>query len=190
MARFLMEFCKFKFVRSVPFNHRLLLLLIILFSGCQKDNAVNEDQKILFQYSYTNWAWVPNNQGLLITGDGSVLLYDNPEKWNFPDSQNELTQAQVEENLSYCTPTRLKIPQGELQKYAKFINNFASSKVSAPVSRGADMGAFSYLCFQFSKSSNNYKTVTIRVRGDWEYENLNYFSKKTVDWLDIIRSEL
>lgn len=190
MARFLRFFCKFKFVKSFVCKYRLLLLLIILSSGCQKDNVVSEDQKIIFQYSYTNRAWGPQNQGLLIKGDGNVLVYDNPEKWNFPDSENKLTQAQVEENLSYCTPTDLKIPQAELQKYVKYINNFASSKVSAPVSRGADMGAFSYLCFQFSTDSLNYKTVTIRVRGDWEYENLNYFSKKTVDWLDSIRSEL
>jgi len=177
-------------VRFIGNKYYLLLVIPILFSACQKDYIINEEQKILFQYSYTNWAWGYYNQGLLIKGDGSVLVYDNPEKWNFPDSGNILPQAKVEENLSYCTPSNIKIPPSELQKYANYIDNFASSKISAPISRGADMGAFSYLCFRFSKDSLNYKVVTIKVTGDWEYENLNYFSKKTVDWIDGIKSEL
>ena len=145
---------------------------------------------VLFQYSYTNWAWKPSNEGILIKGDGTVLIYNNPEKWNFPNSEKSLTSSQVEENLSYCTPTNISIPSAELHKYARYIDNLTSSKISAPINRGADMGSSSYFCFHFSKDSASYRTVTIKITGDWECENLNYFSKKTVDWIDNIRSNL
>ena len=160
-----------------------VFIITILFAGCKKEHIVSQGQKILFQQEYINYAWGYQHNGFVIDSDGNVLTFDNPDKWNFPDKNNNLTEMQVNENISSCTYTGKKIPKAELQKYIKYINFISSSKVSAPKHVGADMGSLAYYCFQFSENSLIYKEATIKMEGDFECENLNFFSKKVVAWM-------
>lgn len=161
----------------------LILLLFIHLSGCKKDHTVSQGQKILFQQEHVNYAWGYQHYGFIIDGEGNVLTYDNPDKWNFPDKNNSLTDLQVNENISLCKLTGRKIPKAELQKYANYINLIASSKVTAPKHAAADMGSLVYYCYQYSESSSAYKVATIKMEGDIECENLNFFSKRVVAWM-------
>jgi hypothetical protein len=160
----------------------------LIFSGCKKEHTINPDQKILFEVSYVNYAWVYVNQGYIIDNEGNILTFNNPENWHFPDNTHSLTSQQVEENLSKCIKTGKKVPLEELKKYSNYIDNLAASKISSPVSRGADMGAHGYYCFQYSPSGSTYKCVTLKVTGDWESENINFYTKKVVDWLSSINA--
>jgi len=175
---------------------RLLILLSFLvftsaaLESCRKGNVISSEQKMLFQYSYVNYAWGSNNQGLIIDTEGNLLLYNNPEKWNFPDNSSTLTQAQVKENLSYCVSTGRKVTGAELQKYASYIANLAASKVTAKKAVAADMGTFNYYCFTYSEGSSSYREVTIRTAGDFEFENLNFYTKKIIDWMNQMIQDL
>jgi hypothetical protein len=152
--------------------------------SCRKVNILNSDQKILFQFSYVNYAWGVNNQGFIIDNQGNILTYNQPEKWNFPDRNFNLTEEQVAENLSYCTSTGRKVTDAELQKYASYISNLAASKVTAKKAVAADMGTFNYYCFSYSPAGSSYRQVTIRTQGDFECENLNFYTKKVVEWMN------
>jgi hypothetical protein len=164
---------------------RLLSILIIAFSacGCQKDHLVNEGQDILFQREYINYAWGYQHNGFIIESNGNVLTFNNPDKWNFPDKDKKLTEQQVKENISLCTLSDKKISKTELQKYFNYIDNISSSKITAPKSVGADMGSLVYYCYQFSENSSAYKASIIKMEGDYECENLNFYSKRVVDWM-------
>jgi hypothetical protein len=166
----------------------IIIFLFLLLSACQKDYVVSEDQKIFFQTSYVNFAWGTVNRGYLIDNNGNILSYSNPVNWNYPDEAMELSAADINENLSKCVPTGKKISSGELQKYINYIDNLASGKMSASVNRGADMGSASKYCFQYSPATSTYKCITIKIEGDWESKNLNYFSDKVSNWLfDVTR---
>jgi hypothetical protein len=171
-----------------PMRFVILLTFIVLstalLDSCRKGNIISGDQKILFQYSYVNYAWGTNNQGFLIDNEGNLLIYNQPEKWNFPDKNSTLSQAQVAENLSYCTATGRKVTEAELQKYASYIVNLAASKVTAKKAVAADMGTFNYYCFSYSSGSSSYRQVTIKTLGDFECENLNFYTKKVVEWMN------
>jgi hypothetical protein len=179
----------------VPLSHKkssmklslikLLSIFIIAFStwGCQKDHIVSEGQDILFQQEYINYAWGYQHNGFIIESNGNVLTFKNPDKWNFPDKDKKLTEQQVKENISLCTLTGKKITKTELQKYINYIDNISSSKITALKNVGADMGSLVYYCYQFSESNSTYKAAIIKMEGDYECENLNFYSKRVVDWM-------
>jgi hypothetical protein len=164
---------------------RLLSVIIICIhvSGCKKDHIVSQGQKIFFQQDYVNYAWGYQHYGFIIDSDGNVMTYDKPEKWNFPDKSNNLTEIQVNENMSSCKPTGKKIPRTELQKYINYISYISLSKVTAPKHVGSDMGSLGYYCYQFSEISSTYKVATIKTEGDLVCENLNFYSKRVVAWM-------
>ncbi|NMC41296.1 MAG: hypothetical protein GYA43_09020 [Bacteroidales bacterium] len=166
----------------------LFLFALLPSVGCKKAYIVSEGQKILFQYDYMNYAWGYQHNGFIIDTEGNVLEYNKPEKWNSPGKDNILTQAEIEENLESCTPSGQKIPSYELRKFAKYIDNIAASKISARRRKGADSGSHIYYCFQYMESEGRYRAVVIRTEGDFESENLNFYSKRTVDWLRSIHN--
>jgi hypothetical protein len=170
-------------MKSVLLKFLLVMTIAIPFSGCKKVHMVSQGQKILFQQEYVNYAWGYQHNGFIIDSEGNVLTFDKPDKWNWPDKNSTLSETQVNENISSCTLTGKKIPKTELQKYVNYIKYISSSKVTAPKHVGADMGSLVYSCYQFAESSSTYKAATIKMEGDFECENLNFYSKRVVVWM-------
>ncbi len=162
------------------------LFTILFITGCKKNMVISENQIILFQVDYINYAWGYLHTGFIIDSEGNVLTYKNPEDWNFPDKDFSINQNQIKENISKCTSSGIKIPKAELQKYAHHIKNISSSKVTALKNVAADAGSIQYTCYQFFEKSGTYKSCLIKMEGDFTCENLNFFSKKVSIWLKSI----
>jgi hypothetical protein len=167
-----------------------VLIIAVSFSGCKKDYIVSEGQDILFQQEYINYAWGYQHNGFIIDINGNVLTFNKPDKWNFPDKDGKLTDQQINENITSCTLTGIKISQTELHKYINYIDNISSSKITAQKNVGADMGSLIYYCYQFSENSSTYKATKIKMEGDYECENLNFYSKKVVGWMNDIKTSI
>ena len=167
-----------------------VLIFTAFISGCQKDYIVGKGQEILFQQEYVNYAWGFQHNGYIIDIDGNVLTFKNPDKWNFPDKDSKLTDQQVKENIASSTLTGKKISKTDLHKYINYIDNISSSKITSPRNAGADMGSLVYYCYQFSENSSIYKATKIKMEGDFECENLNFYSKRVVDWMKNISNSL
>jgi hypothetical protein len=172
---------------SIP---AMFFCLLILASGCKKSYILNDNQMVLFQYEYINYAWGYQHSGFYIDNDGNVLKYEKPEGWNFSDSENVLSSARLFENLNKCTVSEKIISSSELTKYSRHIENIASSKVTAPKNVGADMGSIRYYCYRYDKVTDTYKCYLIKMEGDYTCENLNYYSKKVVSWMEEIRRDI
>lgn len=168
----------------------LILLAVIAFTGCKKNSVINQKQAILFQVEYINYAWGYQHNGFLIDNAGEIMTYKNPEEWNFPDKNFYLSDDQVKANLAYCINTGRKINPEELRKYAGYIKNIASSKVTAQKNVAADAGSLKFICFQFEEKTSTYKSCLIKMEGDFTCENLNFFSKKVTTWLKDINDSL
>jgi len=176
---------KFTFVKI-----SLLTLMIISSAGCKKSYVISENQQILFQYEYVNYAWGYHHNGFIIDNQGRILTYSNPENWNFREKEKNLTEAQVAENISKCKDSGIRVPHDEFMKYSSYIKNIASSQVSALKNVSADAGTSEYTCYQFSESSKDYKSYLIKMEGDFNCENLNFYSKKITIWLKEIENRL
>jgi hypothetical protein len=166
------------------------LITILLITGCKKNIVISEKQIILFQVEYLNYAWGYVHTGFIIDSKGNVLIYKNPQDWNFPDKDFRINQNQVKDNISKCSNSGEKIPEAELQKYANYIKNISSSKVTALKNVAADAGSLQYICYQFSENSGTYKSCLIKMEGDFTCENLNFFSKKVSTWLKSINETI
>jgi hypothetical protein len=168
----------------------LLLLAAVSETGCKKHAVLGDNQHILFQVEYINYAWGYQHSGILIDNEGKVWTYNNPENWNFADDQMNIAENLLEQNLSACKATGIVISKEDLDKFSAFIPNIASSKVTALKNIAADAGSTSYICYRHSQSTSSYKGAIIKMEGDFSCENLNFFSKKTVIWLKDVRSQL
>jgi hypothetical protein len=166
------------------FKNIILIISVSLFiTGCKKNHAINEKQAILFQFDYINYAWGYQHNGFFIDTAGNVLIYNNPEGWNFPDNDFGLIEAQMRENIDSCRQSGKKIPKEELKKYSGYINNIALSKITALKNVAADAGTSEFICYQYSENTGMYKGCLIKREGDFTCENLNFFSKKVASWM-------
>jgi hypothetical protein len=160
-----------------------------MMQGCKKSPGASNEQQLYFQLDYLNYAWGYQHTGYIIDGNGNVLVYDNPEKWNFPDDTFTLTADQVAENITLCRKSGISVSREELIKYASHIGNIAASKVTALRNVGADAGSVQFICYEV-KGSGVYKGTLIKLEGDFTCENLNFFSKKIVSWMKEINGRL
>ena len=156
----------------------------------QKNYVINSEQAILFQFEYINHTWDFQHSGFFINSEGNVLTYINPEDWNFPNDDFIYSERQIAENISKCLQTKIKIPKEDLQKYSSYINNIASSKVTALKNAAEDEGLSEYICYQFSESTETYKGYLIKMTGDFTCENLNFYSKKVTAWMRDINNSI
>jgi len=175
-----------RLMKSVQKKIYLLILTSILMAGCKKNVIISNKQAILFQIDYENYAWGYQHNGLIIDSKGNILTYKNPQNWDFPDKDFHLSENQVNANLIRCLKTGKRIHEEELKKYAGYIKNISSSKVTALKNVAADAGSLEYICYQYSESTGTYKGSLIKKEGDFTCENLNFFSKKVSTWLKTI----
>ena len=170
---------------------KIFFFIMVLFAtGCKKNIVINENQAVLFQVEYVNYALGYQHNGFIIDNKGNVLTYSNPENWNFPDKGLTISESQVKENMGKCFNSGKKVPAEELRKYAGYIRNISSSKVTALKNVAADEGSTQYICYKFSDKSGMYMGCLIKMEGDFTCENLNFFSKKVSAWLKNIHGSL
>ncbi len=168
----------------------LFIGILLLASGCKKSYILNDEQMILFQYEYINYAWGYQHSGFYIDSEGNVLKYEKPEGWNFADQDNVLSSTSLFKNLDKCTVSEKTISSTELYRYSRHIENIASSKVTAPKNAGADQGSVRYYCYRYDEETDSYKGYLIKMEGDYTCENLNFYSKKVASWMKEISKQI
>lgn len=166
----------------------LITLSLLLSTGCRETFFLAE-QEVYFQYEYINHAWGYQHSGFFIDKDGHVLEYELPDSWNFPDEYMIIPADLLHENISKCKGSGKNIPLKEVERYASYIPNIASSKLTSPKREGADMGTFQFVCYQLL-DNGKYKIHLISQEGDFSRENLNFYSKRVVAWMKEIAASL
>jgi hypothetical protein len=162
-------------------NILLSIVVILLITGCKKTDIHDDtQQRILFQYDHV---CETQHYGFILDNEGNIYTYNNPENWNFPDKDFEISLNQAEKIADKCVFSGKKIQPDELMKYAKCIEHIAMSKVTAPRNTGSDEGITQYICYQFSESSQTYSGHLIKTEGDVTRENLNFHSKRVSSWM-------
>ena len=167
-----------------------LCIFALSFTGCRKNITASNNQSLLFEYDFVSYSLDYKHSGFLIDGEGNVYTFNNPEKWNFPGRDLRISESQVAENMSMCARSGIKIPPAELQKYSSHIVNIAASKITALKKSADSAGSGEFRCYSYSESSGIYKGTVIKMEGDFTCENLNFYSRKVVDWMRNINSRL
>ena len=106
-------------MKTLSVKNIFILFTVIFITGCKKNIVINEKQAILFQVEYINYAWGYQHNGFIIDNEGNVLTYKNPQNWNFPDKDFNLTRIRYMIILRNVINSGKKIPPEELRKYAR-----------------------------------------------------------------------
>lgn len=189
MVRFLKEMNE---VFSMKFHYKILIIffVVLFLAGCRKNFVLSDKQQILFQYEHIDYSSGYTHEGFYIDDEGSIMTYKNPEGWNFHNKDHSIDENLISENISRCTISENKIGKEELARYSSYINNIASSKITALKGASADAGSTLYICYEFVEDIGMYKGSLIKMEGGQKRENLNFYSKKVSLWLRDINNTL
>jgi hypothetical protein len=161
----------------------VLFILLAISGGCQKTYLMSKSQAVLYQLEYQNISDFSSLHGFFVDVNGKILVYNSPEKWNFPGEDETITKSNLLENLRYTKVVQDTIPEEELLRFTKYIDNIAASRVTLPKIHPSDSITVSIYCYQYSENSEEYKRTIIKSEGRINCENLNFFSKKVLTWM-------
>jgi hypothetical protein len=149
-------------------------------------------QKILFQFSYTNWAWGYVNQGFFIDNSGEVRGYHVNESvlWNWANNSGYITEEALEANFNSATSVLTRISSQELYCRYLMIGSASKGTLSEGKNTACDAGAAVYLCYQWDASQDKYKQILLSMEGDWTQYNQNPTAISLTSWLKHIEASI
>ncbi|MFN7929799.1 MAG: hypothetical protein U0Y68_18010 [Blastocatellia bacterium] len=177
----------------------LCLSFLLNFCGNPAANTPNKQQtttmntqKIYCEQSYTNFAWGYQHHGIYVDSEGNLYSYSYQPKdkpWS-PKQDAAPTAAELEEKYSHGRQFIRKLDAQEWEAKRKLFAAAHDGKLSDRKQSGADMGANICRCYVSDEAGQQYKEVTLRVQGDWSYENLAPSAKTLADWLESLRASV
>jgi len=164
-----------------------LLLTLLLFS-C-KDSSVNNqtqnNNNIIFETEYINYAWGFSYNGKMIDAEGKEYSY-NPAK----DSITYLYHAD-----GFYTESELQIKYGHYKTYIKTIssdslnwsynlaNLVSTTEYSDTIRKGVDAGALTYAVYLYRTQAGKYQKIILKIEGDYEFYNKSQSAVALAAWL-------
>lgn len=167
-----------------------MIAVAIALPGCSDDEiSVSDEQEILFEVNYVNYAWGFQNNGFLIDKKGRVRTYDKPKDWKFANA-GPFTVAEMDERVAKTTISKYTVPANELSEYVNKLRRVSDKEYTDPVSVGADMGASSFYMYRYDTGSKTYQAVLLQSVGDNSVYNKDSDAKEIADWLVKVRQAL
>jgi hypothetical protein len=172
--------------------------LLILAISCKKNSTelqIDEEiigQKVLFHFSYDNFAWGRSYFGWYIDNNGNVWNLKEVNHWwdeemNIIGKENRIILYDADSlNQLYeeCRDRIITIINlDSLNYYYQLIDEASDGKYSEPKSVGFDMGSKIYGCLYYDKRENKYKKVILSVSGDYQFKNLDSYAIRIDTWL-------
>jgi hypothetical protein len=167
-----------------------MVILAVLALGCSPGSDGNGtpesiEQEYLFEVRYVNFAWGPVYRGIVIDRQGNVYAYDLGDRApKFQEPADGIYSKQVLDDKFSAGRKYLQTidPDALAKMYAK-IEPASRGKLSAPVSKGADMGMESYVAFLYDSGTGSYQEVVLYESGDWTRKNSSREANTLKDWL-------
>ncbi|UCG26953.1 MAG: hypothetical protein JSV24_08220 [Bacteroidales bacterium] len=191
-----------KATKLVPKIQILLILSVTLpITGCDDTGIfeIDEDQKILFHYSYENYAWGYQFQGWFIDRDGIIWdltesLHWQNEAMNIINGGNETywTNRDILEDQYDMMRGRIlgKIRIHEFESNIDLIEQIAGEQYSEPENTMADAGSVIYGFLSLDQGTNRYRKVILEGSGDWSYALVDTNAVVLSKWLNSIQDKI
>ena len=179
----------------------LLAMLILSLPGCETNTPedVFTDQKILFHYSYENWAWGYQFYGWYIDNHGQVWSAKKSIHWrdevmNVVNMDNEdiwISREDAENTYENRKDSVLMIlDTGELEDKFLLIENLVNAEYSPPIHTGCDMGSAIFGCLFYDPDQDKYKRIILKAWGDWSFNLPDSTTSELIEWFDSLYTEI
>lgn len=177
----------------------LMMFICLLLSSCSTDLPRNQNsrssassssqaikQKFLFEKRYVNFAWSYQYAGIYIDGNGGIYsyAYRQGDKPHISPSGNLYTEQELEDKYNHNKKRIGEIKLEILAEKFKLIESASKGGYSEPISRGADQGTNSVVCYTYDAATGRYREVTLITKGDMNYENLSESARVLTKWLE------
>lgn len=160
-----------------------VLMFALMVTGCEKEYEAPEDQSVLFEYRYVNYAWAYSENGWLIDAQGDVRSYQLPEDFRLPDSTGYISAEDLAYNLSQTDSTFHRVEAKDLDYYVGLIEGAAGGEILKSENVAADAGSSVLSCYLYDPGKDMYQYIFLARSGDWEQSNDSREAKTLVNWL-------
>ncbi|WP_143061737.1 hypothetical protein [Dyadobacter sp. SG02] len=175
--------------RSFLISLCVIAAAIALPACSDEEIPVSDEQEILFEVDYVNYAWGFQNNGFLIDKSGRVYTYDKPKDWKFASS-GPFTATEMNDRISKTKLAGYTVPANELSQYVNKLRHVSDKEFTDPAQVGADMGGSSYYVYRYDPASKTYNAVLLQSVGDVNVYNKDSDAKEIADWLVKVRQAL
>jgi hypothetical protein len=151
-------------------------------AGCSDVIGLQDQDRVLLEIEYINYAFTPTYFGWFIDASGQVFRYDqevsdapnpNIEEWT-PDELIEKF------NVFFEVGSR---PLSEIAGLDAQIEAAAAGTLSAPKMECADAGTLTYRAFTYDRDDDLYRSVLLRVEGDVARENTSQAAQQLIAYI-------
>lgn len=164
----------------------LILIIPILLTTCKKF-TLERHEIVFFEVEQANYAWGKTHNGFFIDNMGTTRTYNLPQKWNYPNNNNEISDTALESNLSKTTKGRQVVKKTELAKRVKQLESASNGEISKRVNVSYDAGGIGYYGYLYDDSRKVYKRILLKEEGDVSCENTSNEAKTLTRWLKKIK---
>lgn len=157
------------------FTMILFFMTLIIVLTIEPEKA-KDDNKVLIEINYSNYAWVPTNKGIIICNNGDIYKYDiSKEELDY----NMTLEEKSKYLISKGQKTNKKLSQSKLKSLKNYLKNYNDDNLISK-NIGCDIGMTYYTYYDYE---NNTKVV-ISATGDTDITNNH---KDTKNILNIIK---
>jgi hypothetical protein len=178
-------------------NGRYLFIFgIMIFSltRCEKNEddpyIPDNNQRIIFQCEYINYAWGYQHVGWIIDSSGSVYCYNNPEVWYYTDSLGLINSTEMDSNLLRTDSICYKIDKVELTSKIALIKKASKGNISEQVNEMFDAGATTFYTYIYDEETKSYKQILLKQTGDWRIDNTSTEAVELYEWLSKLFNQI
>lgn len=144
-----------------------------------------DDQAILFEVAYVNFAWGYRCEGWYIDGEGRRYSYSyarDDDPWR-PQNPEAITEQELLDKYSHGARFLGTVDPAAVATARSLIPASSVGRMSDRVSVCRDFGGAGYLAYVRDDSSLTYHPVLLYQQGDWAYRNLSAEARTLFDWL-------
>lgn len=180
----------------------LTVVLVALFIvGCEDTPVypIDEDQKIIFHYSYENYAWGHQFQGWFIDQDGLIWDLNESLHWR-NEAMNIITggdeiywinKEHIEDQYNLARGKLLgKIRSEEFDREIELIEEIYEEQYSDPEKTMDDAGSVIYGFLSLDEETSRYRKVILKGSGDWSYALADTNAVVLSNWLRSIQNKI
>jgi uncharacterized protein YcfL len=167
----------------------LFFALLLILVGCSNDFYVAQpNQKVLFQYEQSNFAWGRFQHGWFIDDEGYVRTYQQPTAWHYADSSGCTVKTAMDENLGFADSVCFRIDEQVFASKVRLIEKASEGKLTEMKNEMCDFGAIIYRCYTYDSDKQVYHSYLLDLGGDNVQHNTAAEAVALHEWLSGLNS--
>jgi hypothetical protein len=163
-------------------NCLTVVALAGLAAGCSDSVGLQEQDRVLLEIEYINYAFNPTYFGWFIDASGRVFRYDQ----DLPTAPNTSIAEWTPEELSEKFGIYFEVaqrPLAEINGLDAQISAAAAGSLSPAKMECADAGTLTYRAFTYDRQDEVYRSVLLRVEGDVARQNTSQAAQQLIAYI-------